>query len=111
MRRVMRGESVKVRTLVAEVDRFGDEEPGHAEPVTVDGVLVHAATADQMEAARPYGMTATLSMAFPRSCRLDLRGALVTYGDEDYRVVGDPMHLPSPLEGWDMTVVAGRSDG
>lgn len=111
MRRVMDGQTVQVRVkLDGGTDRLGNEEPAWAEPVDVPRVLVSASTDDDREYARPFGIRSVVTMAFPRTCELDLRGAKVTVGGATYRVAGEPVHVPSPID-WDMIVRAGVYDG
>ena len=98
------------------VDRFGNAIPGEPTTEAVDGVLVEAPTVDDMEAARPYGMTASVVVHFPKSYAAPLAGCSVRLGgawDGDYAVVGDPMpYMAANTPGkWDRRVVAGVADG
>lgn len=98
------------------VDRFGNAVPGAPATETVDGVLVEAPTVDDMEAARPYGMTASVVVHFPKSYAAPLAGCSVRLGgawEGDYAVVGDPMpYMDANTPGaWNRRVVAGVADG
>jgi hypothetical protein len=114
MRRVMDGETVyvSVRSLDSETetDRLGNPVYEWAEPVAVDHVLASVIDAEERDYSRPDGYVATYTLAFPRGCTLDLRGAKVTVGGRELTVIGDPVHVNSPLA-WDMRVTAGVHDG
>lgn len=112
MRRVMDGETVLVAVKSeAGVDRFGNPVDRWAEPVEVHHVLVSRLTAAERDYTRPDGFVVTATMAFPRGCQLDLRGAKVTAGGQELLVDGEPAHVASPLDGWDMLVSAGARNG
>lgn len=112
MRRVMDGETVYVAVKSeGEADRLGNPADSWAEPVAVDNVLVSYKTSADQGYSRPDGFVVTCTMAFPRSCTLDLRGAKVTVRGEELEVYGNPRHVMSPLDGWDMTVEAGGHGG
>ena len=109
--RVMDGETVYVAVRSQDgTDRFGNSVPSWAEPVAVDHVLVGHATDEDRQVDRPDGIAVTVTLTFPRSCDLDLRGAKVIVGGRELLVAGEPAHEPSPLA-WDMTVQAGVHDG
>ena len=112
MRRVMDGETVyvKVRSTTGN-DRLGNPIYAWTEEATaVKHVLASVIDADERDYSRPDGYVATYTLAFPRGCTLDLRGAKVTVGGRELDVIGDPVHVSSPLM-WDMKVTAGVHDG
>ena len=111
MRRVMDGETVYVSVRSDySTDRLGNTVHSWAEPVAVEHVLASVIDMDERDYSRPDGYVATYTMAFPRECTLDLRGAKVTVHGRELDVIGDPVHVNSPL-GWDMKVTAGVHDG
>ena len=111
MRRVMEGETVYVSVRSEySTDRLGNPVRSWAEPVAVEHVLASVIDADERDYSRPDGYVATYTLAFPRGCNLDLRGAKVEVGGRELTVIGDPVHVSSPLL-WDMKVTAGVHDG
>jgi len=111
MRRVMDGETVYVRVRSANgTDRLGNPAYSWAEPVAVEHVLASVIDVDERDYSRPDGYVATYTMAFPRGCTLDLRGAKVTVHGRELDVIGEPVHVNSPIA-WDMKVTAGVHDG
>ena len=72
--------------------------------------LVSESTASERSEARPDGMECRISLALPRTCDLDLRGARITWRGRTYVVEGEPHHVASPLV-WDMNVGAVMVDG
>lgn len=92
-----------------EPDRLGNPTVIYGTPVTVENVLVAPSTTNDMEAARPEGVTVAYTLHFPKTFTESLEGCLVTlpapWGGT-YRVVGDPMpyidvDTPTP---WDRQV-------
>lgn len=92
-----------------EPDRLGNPTVTYGTPVTVENVLVAPSTTNDMEAARPEGVTVAYTLHFPKTFTGSLEGCLVTlpapWGGT-YRVVGDPMpyidvDTPTP---WDRQV-------
>ena len=111
MRRVMDGETVYVSVRSETgTDRLGNPVYAWAEPVAVGRVLASVIDNDERDYSRPDGYVATYTLAFPRECTLDLRGAKVTVHGRELDVIGEPVHVNSPL-GWDMKVTAGVHDG
>lgn len=111
MRRVMDGETVYVRVRSSEgTDRLGNPVHAWAAPVAVEHVLASEIDADERDYSRPDGYVATYTMAFPRECALDLRGAKIAIHGRELDVIGEPVHVNSPLQ-WDMRVTAGVHDG
>ena len=111
MRRVMEGETVYVSVRSGySTDRLGNTVQSWAEAVPVKHVLASVIDGDERDYSRPDGYVATYTLAFPRGCTLDLRGAKVTVGGRELDVIGDPVHVNSPLL-WDMKVTAGVHDG
>lgn len=101
---MIRGETVSVSLLT---------NSGYGAPADVDNVVVVPATADELDATHPDGITASYTLHFPRGYGQDLRGALVTVRGKEFRVVGDPQpYTESNVRGpWTMPVTAVRHDG
>lgn len=99
-------------------DRFGNPVPGEPSSETVANVLVDEPTAEEMEAARPLGVTLAFVLRFPKTYAASLEGCTVVLpapwgNDGGYRVVGDPRPLmdancPTP---WNRDVRVEASHG
>lgn len=80
-------------------DRFGNYVPGEPVAEQVSGVLVDQPTTEDMEAARPDGVTLAYALHFPKSYGESLEGCTVVLPDPwdndgvGYRVHGDPRPL------------------
>lgn len=120
----MMGTSVTVRYPVAyETDRFGNTEYVYgpvgstgADVEVVDNVLVAPAATEDMEAARPEGVTASYTLHFPKTYNGALEGCMVTLPAPwagDYMVVGAPspyMDVNTPTS-WHMQVTVESAHG
>ena len=107
----MAGEAVAIETRTETgTDAMGQPAYGWADPVDVLA-LVAEATSSERSGERPEGIGARISLVLPRSCDLDLRGARIVWRGRTYLVEGEPHHVASPLEGWDMNVEAVMADG
>lgn len=112
----MRGETIRLTTRHPDgVDDAGDTTWADDETIDVDDVLVApASTSDSGEPTRPDGVSAALTLLFPRTFpRRDLRRATCRVRGTDYRVVGSP----TPVDGgmtptrWNMSVQVERGEG
>ena len=111
MRRLMDGETVSISArVVTGTDALGQPTYEWADPVGVPA-LVSERTSSDRSGQRPEGIESRITMALPRTCDLDLRGARVEWRGRTYVVEGDPCHVASPLDSWDMNVTAVRVDG
>lgn len=114
---MIRGTTVGVRLRVdGEPDRLGIETPTYSEPMDVPNVVIAPATTDDMERLHPDGATVAYTLHFPKTFDAethDLRGALVTFWGDTYRVVGDPVrYMRENVRGpWFMPVGVERVDG
>lgn len=73
-------------------DRFGNATYTYTSQ-TVDNVLVAPGATNDLEAARPEGVTVAYTLHFPKSFTEKLEGCIVTLPAPwagDYRVIGDP---------------------
>lgn len=114
---MIRGRTVSVSLRVRDArDAFGNDVEAYAEPAEVGNVLVVPGPCKELDASRPEGVIAALTLHFPKDWDGSLRGAKVTltgeYGGE-YRVIGDPMpympeNTPTP---WCMPVEVEAIDG
>ena len=73
--------------------------------------LVGESTASSRSEIRPEGVESRISLALPRTCDLDLRGARIEWRGRTYVVDGEPHHVASPLDAWDMKAEAVMVDG
>lgn len=92
---MIRGASVTVVSPNYDgYDRFGEPMPTTPTETTVDNVLVSPGATNDLEAARPDGVTVALTLHFPKSFTGDLRGCEVVLTGQHagtYRVIGEPM--------------------
>lgn len=110
MRRVMDGEPVTIYTRAATgIDAMG--QPAYAWAPHSVRALVSESTASVRSEAQPEGIESRITMALPRTCDLDLRGARVAWRGRTYVVEGEPHHVASPLAAWDMVATAAMADG
>ena len=100
--------TVSVRTATG-TDPMG--QPTYAWAAHTVMALVGESTSSQRSETRPEGIESRISLALPRTCGLDLRGARITWKGRTYAVEGEPHHVASPLEDWDMNVEAVMVDG
>lgn len=114
---MLNGVDVTVSTpIYGEPDRLGNPSITYSEPVTVRNVLVAPSTTNDMEAARPEGVTVALTLHFPRTFSGSLRGCRVELPAPylgTYRVIGDPrpyMDANCPTA-WNMPVEVEAADG
>ena len=100
-------------------DRFGNDVPGEPAAEAVGGVLVDQPSTEDMEAARPDGVTLAFALHFPKSYTRSLDGCTVVLpdpwdnGGKGYRVHGDPrplMDANTPGR-WNRTVNVEAADG
>lgn len=109
----MRGQVVTVRRpAYGGIGADGEIESAWTEERIADVLIAAGATNDAMEANRPDGTVVAYTLAFPRSYKESLRGALVEFGGESFAVVGDPRPHPAncPTR-WNRTVEVTRADG
>jgi hypothetical protein len=111
---MIRGTTVTV-TLRAdsEPDRLGITEPAYADPVNVANVVIAPGDTEDMDVRHPDGVEVAYTLHFPKTFDADLRGALVTFWGETFRVVGAPSHyMRENVRGpWYMPVGVERFDG
>lgn len=105
-----------LRPIPGEPDRLGNPTVAGWARESVDDVLVDPGTTSDMEAARPEGATATLTLHFPRAFAGSLRGCRVALPEPycgTYRVVGDPKpYMAANCPGnWYMPVEVEAADG
>lgn len=106
----MDGEPVTVSTRTAAgTDPMG--QPTYAWAAHSIMALVGESTLSSRSEERPEGIESRVSLAFPRACDLDLRGARISWRGRTYVVEGEPHHVASPLADWDMIVEAVMVDG
>ena len=79
----------------------------------VDGVLVSPGATSDLDASRPEGVRVVYTIHFPRGYGKTLKGCLVQYLGDTYRIIGDPQPYmgdgtPGP---WDMAAEVERVDG
>lgn len=79
----------------------------------VAGVVARPSSTSDLGADRPEGTRAGATFAFPKSYSKPLKGCTVTWGGDDYCVVGDPRPVladgaPDP---WNYTVEGEMVDG
>lgn len=105
---IFKGMQVKVlRQVKGEPDEMG--EPTLTwKPETVDNVLMHPSTTDDLEASRPDGVQIDVTFHFPKTYTASLRGCRIQVGEHEYRVVGDPQpYMEQNTPGsWNRTVGA-----
>lgn len=101
-----------VRPTYSGTDRFGNPVHGLATSEQVDNVLVSPGGTDDLEAARPQGVTVDYTLHFPKGYSTSLEGCSVTLPlpwECTCRVIGDPRpyidantptawHLPVEVE-------------
>lgn len=107
---MIKGVAVIVHVPMAwEVDRYNNRVATGYSEQTVDNVLIAPGASDDIEAARPEGVTVAFTLHFPKTFSGTLEGALVDlpepYGGT-YRVIGKPSpymasNTPTP---WHMPV-------
>lgn len=91
------------------VDRLNNPIYGTPTQTVVDNVLVVPGATQDLEAARPDGVTVALTLHFPKTFAGDLRGCEVVLTGEHagtYRVIGEPkpyMMQNTPTD-WHMPV-------
>ena len=73
--------------------------------------LVGESSVSTRSETRPEGIESRISLALPRDCGLDLRGARIKWRGRTYVVEGEPHHVASPLKDWDMNLEAVMVDG
>lgn len=98
---------------VGSTDPFGSPNAGDSVRETVDGVLVTPGATADLDAVRPEGVSVALTVHFPRGYGKPLKGCVVEYAGEAYRVIGDPQsYMESGVPGpWSMPVEVERVDG
>ena len=79
----------------------------------VAGVLITPGATSDLDASRPEGVRVAYTIHFPKSYAKTLKGCLVQYLGDTYRIIGDPQHYmadgtPGP---WDMPAEVERVDG
>ena len=111
------GETVNVMLRVRDArDSFGNDVEEWADSEDVSGVLVVPGACAELAPARPEGVKVALTLHFPKSFKLRLRGAKVVLTGRwagTYRVIGDPfpyMDANCPPS-WDMPVEVEAVDG
>ena len=110
MRRVMDGEAVTISTRTqAGSDALGQPTWEWEDHEVM--ALVSEATGSARSSTQPDSVTSTIILALPRAWDLDLRGARVAWRGRAYLVEGEPHHVASPLERWDMVAEAVMVDG
>ena len=92
----LRGVDVTVLTPTsASTDPFGAPVAGVSTRTEVANVLVDRPIAEEVEqTTRQYGVSCDLTLHFPKSCHMALRGCSVSLPepwDATYEVLGDPM--------------------
>lgn len=121
MRGRIKGTVVHVRKPVNsdEVDELGNPVTTWSEPETVSGVTVARDNpVEALEANRPYGVTSSCTLTFPKSYTESLRGCEIQLpGDETWwRVLGNPLpqidgQTLMPYNGRNRVVRIGVDDG
>ena len=94
----MRGlTGVAVTVLVpasSSVDAFGSPVPGPPDEVAVENVLVDSPSGSDVESTtREFGVSCDLTLHFPKTCLMSLRGcsvALPAPWSGTFEVMGDP---------------------
>lgn len=100
------------RPLEPILDRFGNEITDVYVTESVDDVLVSPGPTDELEAARPAGVTVAYTLHFPKTYNNPLEGCLVELPapwEGVYRVIGSPApyiadntptrwHMPAEVE-------------
>lgn len=79
----------------------------------VNGVLVTPGATSDLDASRPEGVRVVYTIHFPKGYGKTLKGCLVQYLGDTYRIIGDPQPYmddgtPGP---WDMAAEVERVDG
>ena len=109
------GATSTTTTTGAERDSFGNDIEVYGAH-TVDNVLVVPGPCKDLDASRPEGVIAALTLHFPKSWAGRLRGAKVTLAGDyagTYSVIGDPMPYQRELcpTDWCMPVEVEAVDG
>lgn len=94
-------------------DPFGAPVEGEPVEEAVDGVLVTPGATADLDPSRPEGVRVAYTIHFPKGYGKALKGCLVQYLGDIYRVIGDPQPYmddgtPGP---WDMAAEVERVDG
>ncbi len=85
------GVSVEVmRPIEGELDDMG-EPTTTWETETVENVLVAPSTTEDLEATRPDGARVSVTFHFPKTYTKPLRGCMVIYNQNKYRIIGSPV--------------------
>ena len=94
-------------------DPFGSPIAGDSVRETVNGVLVTPGATADLDASRPEGASVALTVHFPRGYGKPLKGCVVEYAGEPYRVIGDPQpYMEAGVPGsWALPVEVERIDG
>lgn len=94
-------------------DELGYTEPTYADPINVANVVIAPGATDDLERQHPDGVRVAYTLHFPKTFNADLRGALVTFHGETFRVVGAPTcYMTENVRGpWYMPVGVERFDG
>ena len=114
---MLKGRTIAVELRVRDArDAFGNDAVIYAAPQAVGNVLVVPGPCKELDASRPEGVVAALTLHFPKTWTGDLRAAKVTLTGEysgSYRVIGEPMPYQAELcpTDWCMPVEVEAVDG
>ena len=120
---MLSGETVLVslRTF-GEEDAYGNRAEVYSEPKSVANVLCGRGSSSlpgqggaPHADGQPYYVRSDKRFCFPKGYADDLTGAIITWGGEDYEVLGPPVvsteeNMP-PSVPWNLRVEAVRRDG
>ena len=105
-------EATVLRPVEGAVDSMGEPTVSW-EDERVENVLMSPSSADDMGADRPNGVTADVTLHFPKGYGKTLRGCKVRFRGVTYRVVGNPqpyMEENTPGD-WNLPVECEVADG
>lgn len=110
----MVGEDVVLLSPVqAGEDVMGNLVVEYVESTVSNVLAAPSSTSNDVDATRPDGVTATLTLQFPKTFDGDLRGCFVEYRGNRYAIQGAPIHWPGNLcpTDWWITAEAVMVDG
>ncbi len=88
---LFQGVTVEVlRPVEGAIDEMG-EPTIEWERETVENVLCAPSTTEDLEATRPDGVKVSVTFHFPKTYTKSLRGCMVVYNQNKYRVIGNPI--------------------